>query len=150
MNIVGALSQIGSVRLYLTNAGSKARPVKVLVHGDAIGLGSGKLRTVVTTASHLELMCSCVLGVGIERVCRSHLQCLLLSLSLTFEIQCQDPSAPISRGVRLDYHDSFHHDEVTILISILLVIVMPRLVDEVASEPRVKKANQDYIDLLKR
>jgi hypothetical protein len=68
MNIVGALSQIGSVRLYLTNAGSKARPVKVLVHGDAIDSVSGELRTVVTTASHLELMNSCVGRVGIERV----------------------------------------------------------------------------------
>ena len=65
MNIVGAFSQIGSVRLYLTSAGSKARPVKVLVHVDATVLVDGKMRTVVTTASHLELMCSCDLKVGI-------------------------------------------------------------------------------------
>lgn len=42
--------------------------MKVLVHGDTGKLGSGKLRTVVTTASHLELMCSCDLEVGIEMV----------------------------------------------------------------------------------
>jgi hypothetical protein len=72
MNIVGALSQIGSVRLYLTNAGSNARPVKVLVHGDAIDSVPGKLRTVVTTASHLELMYSCVLGGGYRKGCVVH------------------------------------------------------------------------------
>jgi hypothetical protein len=65
MNIVGAFPQDGSVRLYLTNAGSKARPMKVLVHGDAVELVSGILRTVVTTTSHLGLMCSCDLRVGI-------------------------------------------------------------------------------------
>jgi hypothetical protein len=64
MIIVGAFPRGSSVRLYLTSAGSKARPAKVLVHGDAINLVSGKLRTVVTTASHLELMCSCDLEVG--------------------------------------------------------------------------------------
>jgi hypothetical protein len=66
MNIVGASLQVCSVRLYLTNAGSKARPAKVLVHGGAIDWVSGEMRTVVTTASHLELMYSCDLRVGIR------------------------------------------------------------------------------------
>lgn len=42
--------------------------MKVLVHGDAGKLASDRLRTVVTTASHLELMCSCDLEVGIGMV----------------------------------------------------------------------------------
>lgn len=65
---VGVSSQVDGVRLYLTSAGSKARPVERSVHCASVILSLVDLRTVVTTASHLELMCSCDLKVGIGRV----------------------------------------------------------------------------------
>jgi hypothetical protein len=114
--------------------------VKVLVHGDAVNWVSGKLRTVVTTASHLELMYSCDLRVGIWRVVS-----FTPSMPVAAAVADVRDSMPRLECKRCKHKDSSVMSTRTIMISVWLVIVMPRLVNSSLSlGPR--RANQDCID----